>query len=109
MKLSAKPLTIAVLGGLLTMAGPATAETIKLRILETTDIHMNVMDFDYYKDKPTLKTGLVRTATLVKEARAEVTNSLLVDNGDLLQGSPMGDTWLTKALKWVKSTLLIKP
>ncbi|WP_261857511.1 bifunctional 2',3'-cyclic-nucleotide 2'-phosphodiesterase/3'-nucleotidase [Photobacterium sanguinicancri] len=99
MKLSAKPLTIAVLGGLLTMAGPATAETIKLRILETTDIHMNVMDFDYYKDKPTLKTGLVRTATLVKEARAEVTNSLLVDNGDLLQGSPMGDYMADKGIK----------
>ena len=58
MKLSAKPLSIAVLGGLLTMAGPATAETIKLRILETTDIHTNVMDYDYYKDKPTKKPAL---------------------------------------------------
>ncbi|MDX1304468.1 bifunctional 2',3'-cyclic-nucleotide 2'-phosphodiesterase/3'-nucleotidase [Photobacterium sp.] len=99
MKLSAKPLSIAVLGGLLALAGPATAETIKLRILETTDIHTNVMDYDYYKNKPTQKTGLVRTATLVKQARAEVTNSVLVDNGDLLQGSPMGDYMADKGIK----------
>ncbi|WP_064601723.1 bifunctional 2',3'-cyclic-nucleotide 2'-phosphodiesterase/3'-nucleotidase [Photobacterium sp. J15] len=99
MKLSAKPLSIAVLGGMLAMAGPATAETIKLRILETTDIHTNVMDYDYYKDKPTLKTGLVRTATLVKKAQAEVINSILVDNGDLLQGSPMGDYMAAKGIK----------
>ncbi|WP_163133377.1 bifunctional 2',3'-cyclic-nucleotide 2'-phosphodiesterase/3'-nucleotidase [Agarivorans sp. Alg241-V36] len=65
--------------------------TIKLRIIETTDIHANIMDFDYYKDKPSAKIGLVRTATLVKQAQAEVENSVLVDNGDLIQGSPMGD------------------
>ncbi|PKH07018.1 bifunctional 2',3'-cyclic-nucleotide 2'-phosphodiesterase/3'-nucleotidase [Moritella sp. Urea-trap-13] len=99
MSLSIKPVAIAVLGGLLTMAGPAYAETIKLRILETTDIHTNVMDYDYYKNKPTEKTGLVRTATLVREARAEVENSVLVDNGDLLQGSPMGDYMADKGLQ----------
>ncbi|NQZ50188.1 MAG: bifunctional 2',3'-cyclic-nucleotide 2'-phosphodiesterase/3'-nucleotidase [Moritella sp.] len=99
MSLSIKPVAIAVLGGLLTMAGPAYAETIKLRILETTDIHTNVMDYDYYKNKPTEKTGLVRTATLIREARAEVQNSVLVDNGDLLQGSPMGDYMADKGLQ----------
>ncbi len=45
------------------------------------------------------KTGLVRTATLVREARAEVKNSVLVDNGDLLQGSPMGDYMADKGLQ----------
>ncbi|PSW10503.1 bifunctional 2',3'-cyclic-nucleotide 2'-phosphodiesterase/3'-nucleotidase [Photobacterium sanctipauli] len=99
MKLSAKPLSLAILGGMLAIAGPATAETIKLRIVETTDIHTNVMDYDYYKDKPTMKTGLVRTATLVKQAQSEVTNSILVDNGDLLQGSPMGDYMAAKGLE----------
>ena len=84
MKVAVNPLSIAVLGGLLTMAGPTMAETIKLRIVETTDIHTNVMDYDYYKDKPTQKIGLTRTATLVKQAQAEVENSVLVDNGDLI-------------------------
>ncbi|GAK85833.1 2',3'-cyclic-nucleotide 2'-phosphodiesterase [Vibrio ponticus] len=72
MKVAVKPLTLAVLGGMLTMAGPAMADTIKLRIIETTDIHTNVMDYDYYKDSPSQKIGLTRTATLVKQARAEV-------------------------------------
>lgn len=99
MKVAVKPLSLAVLGGLLTMAGPAMADTIKLRIIETTDIHTNVMDYDYYKDKPSQKIGLTRAATLVKQARAEVENSVLVDNGDLIQGSPMGDYMASKGIK----------
>lgn len=99
MKLSAKPLSLAVLGGLLALSGPAMAETIKLRIVETTDIHTNLMDYDYYKDKASQKIGLARTATLVKQAQAEMTNSVLVDNGDLLQGSPMGDYMAAKGIK----------
>ncbi|MCG7498729.1 bifunctional 2',3'-cyclic-nucleotide 2'-phosphodiesterase/3'-nucleotidase [Vibrio sp. Of7-15] len=99
MKLSAKPLSLAVLGGLLALSGPAMAETIKLRIVETTDIHTNLMDYDYYKDKASQKIGLARTATLVKQAQAETTNSVLVDNGDLLQGSPMGDYMAAKGIK----------
>jgi 2',3'-cyclic-nucleotide 2'-phosphodiesterase/3'-nucleotidase len=69
----------------------AAESTLEIRIIETTDLHSNVVDFDYYKNIPTAKIGLARTATLIKQARAEVTNSVLVDNGDLIQGSPMGD------------------
>ncbi|WP_299597280.1 bifunctional 2',3'-cyclic-nucleotide 2'-phosphodiesterase/3'-nucleotidase [uncultured Microbulbifer sp.] len=72
------------------------AETVQadLRLMETTDIHANVMDYSYYGDADDPKVGLVRTATLIKNARAELENpqnSVLVDNGDLIQGSPMGD------------------
>jgi len=69
----------------------AWAQQIKLRILETTDVHMNLLAWDYYQDKATDDYGLARTATLIKAARAEAPNSLLFDNGDLLQGSPLGD------------------
>jgi len=69
----------------------AQAQTLKLRILETTDVHMNLLDYDYYQDKRSEEFGLVRTASLIKAARAEVKNTLLFDNGDLLQGGPMGD------------------
>ncbi len=75
------------------------AATVDLRILETTDLHSNMMDFDYYKDAPTEKFGLVRTATLINAARGEATNSVLVDNGDLIQGSPLGDYMAAKGLK----------
>ncbi len=32
---------------------------------------------------------LVRTASLIEQARAEVKNSVLVDNGDVIQGEPV--------------------
>ncbi|WP_312383171.1 bifunctional 2',3'-cyclic-nucleotide 2'-phosphodiesterase/3'-nucleotidase [Atlantibacter subterraneus] len=75
------------------------AATVDLRILETTDLHSNMMDFDYYKDAPTEKFGLVRTASLINAARGEAANSVLVDNGDLIQGSPLGDYMAAKGLK----------
>ena len=74
---------------LLTAAAPA--QTLKLRILGTTDVHMSLMSYDYYQDKAVDDYGLARTATLIKAARSEVKNSLLFDNGDLLQGNPLGD------------------
>ena len=79
----------AVLG--LLLAAGAWASDLKLRLLQTTDVHVNLLNYDYYQDKPTDEYGLVKTATLIKAARAEVKNSLLFDNGDLLQGSPLGD------------------
>lgn len=65
--------------------------TVKLRILETSDIHVNLMNYDYYQTKTDNKVGLVQTATLVNKAREEVKNSVLFDDGDALQGTPLGD------------------
>ncbi|WP_370517847.1 2',3'-cyclic-nucleotide 2'-phosphodiesterase [Salinivibrio sp. VYel1] len=89
----------AVVAGLLAASGSAFADTVNLRVIETTDIHTNVMDYDYYKNKPSQKIGLVRAATVVKQARDEAQNALLVDNGDLIQGSPMGDYMASKGIK----------
>jgi 2',3'-cyclic-nucleotide 2'-phosphodiesterase/3'-nucleotidase len=65
--------------------------TASLAILETTDLHANVVGYDYFKlaDDPSL--GLDRAATLVKQARREFPNTLLFDNGDTLQGTALGD------------------
>ena len=52
----------------------------QLRVLETSDIHANVMDYDYYQTKMDITIGLARTASLIKIARSEVDNTLLVDN-----------------------------
>ncbi|MFY0597134.1 MAG: bifunctional 2',3'-cyclic-nucleotide 2'-phosphodiesterase/3'-nucleotidase [Cognatishimia sp.] len=69
----------------------ASSTQAHLRIMETTDLHVHVFPYDYYADKERETVGLARTAAIVKEIRAEATNSLLVDNGDFLQGNPMGD------------------
>lgn len=67
------------------------AGVVQLRLLETTDVHVHVHPYDYYRDRPDNTVGLSKTAALVAQARAEAPNSLLFDNGDFLQGNPMGD------------------
>ena len=69
----------------------ADSPTIELRLLETTDIHVHIMNYNYFSDSEDDAVGLAKTATLIKQAREEATNSLLIDNGDLIQGNPMGD------------------
>ncbi|HHQ6611444.1 bifunctional 2',3'-cyclic-nucleotide 2'-phosphodiesterase/3'-nucleotidase [Morganella morganii] len=82
----------------LLVSGTVNAATVDLRVMETSDIHSNLIDFDYFKDKPTEQFGLVRTAALIKVAKGEVTNAVLVDNGDLIQGSPLADYMVSKGL-----------
>ncbi len=62
-----------------------------LRIMETTDLHVHVFPYNYYADKPDDTVGLARTAAHVDTIRSEATNSILIDNGDFLQGNPLGD------------------
>jgi 2',3'-cyclic-nucleotide 2'-phosphodiesterase/3'-nucleotidase len=69
----------------------AMSNQAHLRIMETTDLHVHVHPYDYYGDRPTDTVGLSRVATIVQNIRSEATNSLLLDNGDFLQGNPMGD------------------
>ena len=73
------------------MAFAKDGNQVDLRIIGTTDIHSFLTDFDYYKDAPTEKFGFTRAASLIRQARAEVKNSVLVDNGDLIQGNPIAD------------------
>ncbi|MDP4154630.1 MAG: bifunctional 2',3'-cyclic-nucleotide 2'-phosphodiesterase/3'-nucleotidase [Bacillota bacterium] len=66
-------------------------KTVQLRLLETTDLHVYLANYDYYQTKQDDKVGLAKTATLIKEAQKEVKNSMLFDNGDEIQGNPLGD------------------
>jgi len=69
----------------------AAANQAHLRILETTDLHVHVFPYDYYSDRPIDTVGLARTTSIIDAIRAEATNTILIDNGDFLQGNPMGD------------------
>ncbi|UXX84600.1 hypothetical protein [Roseovarius pelagicus] len=50
--------------------------------MSTTDLHANLLPYDYYADKGDQPYGLARTATLIRAARAEASNVMLFDNGD---------------------------
>ncbi len=73
------------------ITGPDRPDQIHLRILETTDLHVHVLPYDYYVDQPDQGVGLSLVATLIDQLRQGAANSLLMDNGDFLQGNPMGD------------------
>ncbi|WOV84937.1 bifunctional 2',3'-cyclic-nucleotide 2'-phosphodiesterase/3'-nucleotidase [Sporosarcina jeotgali] len=70
---------------------PDTDEaTVSLRVMGTTDLHMNLVNYDYYQDTKVEDYGLTKVGVLVDEARAESENTLMFDNGDLIQGTPLG-------------------
>lgn len=65
-------------------------QTVDMQILSTTDLHTNLVNYDYYQDKPSQTVGLAKTALLIDAARKENPNTVLVDSGDTLQGTPFG-------------------
>jgi 2',3'-cyclic-nucleotide 2'-phosphodiesterase/3'-nucleotidase len=69
----------------------AAGSQVHLRIMETTDLHVHVFPYNYYSDREDDTVGLARTAAHIADIRAEASNSMLIDNGDFLQGNPMGD------------------
>lgn len=66
-----------------------------LRLLATSDLHVHLTPWDYATDRSSQANGLARTAALIAIARAEVAlghgTCLLLDNGDFLHGSALGD------------------
>ena len=63
-------------------------ERVQITILGTTDLHGNIEPVDYYTDKADNR-GLAKVATLIKRIRHEQPNTLLIDSGDTIQGSPL--------------------
>ena len=78
---------------ILVLCSSAQAQILDLRLLHTADLHMHLLDHDYATDAPNPQIGLARVAGLIHQARSEQANHLLIDNGDLLQGSALGDWW----------------
>jgi 2',3'-cyclic-nucleotide 2'-phosphodiesterase/3'-nucleotidase len=67
------------------------AGTAQLVVLETTDLHANLLSYDYFKLAEDKSVGFERTATLIRQARAEFPNTVLIDNGDTIQGTALAD------------------
>jgi len=69
-------------------AGSVAAQHAHVVILSTTDMHGRVFPIDYYTNKYD-NVGIAKVATLVKEARKNDPDLLLVDSGDTIQGTPL--------------------
>lgn len=65
------------------------AQTLELRIVETSDVHGSFFPYDLIDRKP--KAGsMARVSSYVKKLRKQYGNHLiLLDNGDILQGQPV--------------------
>ena len=72
-----------------TKKGSATpTKTVKLKVIETSDVHGHFFPYDFMEKKP-LKGTLVRANTYINSQRKEYGERLLlIDNGDILQGQP---------------------
>lgn len=65
-----------------------SSREIDLRIIHTTDVHGNLLPYDYINERE--GTGsMARLASLIKEVRQQSPNTLLLDAGDMLQGEPV--------------------
>lgn len=63
-----------------------------LRLLATSDVHMHMTGWDARQDKTACGIGLDQLAITIHEARATAPgHTLLLDNGDILQGTAEGD------------------
>lgn len=69
----------------------AAPDRVSLRLLATTDLHMKILPHDYLSGQPCDRGSLAQIASLIEDHRRQAANTLLVDNGDFLQGTPLGD------------------
>ncbi|TMV94984.1 2',3'-cyclic-nucleotide 2'-phosphodiesterase [Thioclava sp. BHET1] len=68
--------------------------TLRLRVLETTDLHGHVRAYDYFSDTHREGAGLAALAHEIAQARDQAQNSLLFDVGDFMQGTPLTQLWI---------------
>jgi 2',3'-cyclic-nucleotide 2'-phosphodiesterase/3'-nucleotidase len=65
------------------------AQTVKLKIIETSDVHGSLFPYNFTTGKD-INTSLAQIYTYVKEERAKKDQSvILLDDGDILQGQPV--------------------
>jgi len=93
-----KPWLVALVAGAFVTSAQAGSDalipegaTVRMAILETTDIHANVIGYNYYSLEADSSVGLERTSTLIQGARSENPNNVLLDDGDAIQGTMLGD------------------
>lgn len=62
----------------------------KLTILSTSDVHQYLMPYDYMANEPNEEVGFSKAYTVIQKIRENSDNTLLLSNGDFIQGSLLG-------------------
>ena len=75
------------LGGL-TLSSFSSLKQTKITILHTNDVHSHIDPFGPEDGRNANKGGVARRAALVESIRKENPNTLLLDAGDIFQGTP---------------------
>ncbi len=69
-------------------AADSATKTVRLKVIETSDVHGHFFPWDFMEGKP-IKGTLARANTYINRQRQEFGKRLLlIDNGDILQGQP---------------------
>lgn len=88
-----KHVLLLALSLLMMTASYAQKKTIKVKIIQTSDVHGMFFPTDYISGRPVFGT-MARISSYVKRQRATYgDNLILVDNGDMLQGQPANYYW----------------
>lgn len=78
--------------GVLAVGSPLAAlgrrESIRITLLHTNDLHTQIEPFDQSNVRNAGRGGLARIAEYARKCRAENPNTLLLDAGDMFQGTP---------------------
>lgn len=70
------------------IALPARAEQVELTVLFTSDMHAHVLPSDDVREKPA-RGSIAQAATLITRIRGERPNTIVLDGGDAIQGTPL--------------------
>src|SRR5262245_14382018 len=66
----------------------ATGEVARVTILHTNDVHSHIDPFPLNHPKWPGEGGVARRAALIRKIRSQEKNMLLLDAGDIFQGTP---------------------
>ncbi|KJD35592.1 5'-nucleotidase [Tamlana sedimentorum] len=80
--------TLIGLGGIGLSSFTAAQKSTKITILHTNDVHSHIDAFGPEDGRNANKGGVARRATLIDAYRKENPNTLLLDAGDIFQGTP---------------------
>lgn len=72
------------------------ANIFRLRLLQTTDLHMHLLPFDYTTMQATADRGLANLVDAIADYRRDGMPTFLFDTGDFLQGNPLADAAMTE-------------